>query len=110
MILETLNTTLNLATYLFAFTFMASDINVWGSLAYVGGGVAAIGCLGAGIGQGVIGGKAVEAIGRNPEAEAKVRTQMIISAAIAESGAIYSLVIAMILIFVVAGTGQPATT
>ncbi len=89
---------------------LVSEINVWGSLAYVGGGIAAIGCLGAGIGQGFIGGKSVESIARNPEAEARIRIQMIISAAIAESGAIYSLVIAMILLFVVAGNGQPAGT
>ncbi len=89
-----------------AFILLNTGNNIWGSTAFLGGGVAAIGCLGAGIGQGFVGGKAVEAISRNPEVENKVRTQYIISAAIAESGAIYSLVIAMICLFVVSGTGQ----
>lgn len=66
----------------------------------MGGGMAATGCIGSGIGQGFSAGKASEAIGRNPESMPKVRTIMIIGAAIAESGAIYSLLIAMILLFV----------
>ena len=66
----------------------------------VGAGTAATGCLGAGIGQGFSSGKACEAIGRNPEAIGKIRSTMIIGAAIAESGAIYSLLIAIILLFV----------
>ncbi len=89
---------------------LAVSTNVWGSIAYLGAGLAAIGCIGSGIGQGFIGGKSVEAIGRNPEVENKIRTQMIISAAITESGAIYALVIAIILMFVVAGDGKPTTT
>ncbi|MGH1411615.1 ATP synthase F0 subunit C [Mycoplasma sp. (ex Biomphalaria glabrata)] len=66
----------------------------------MGAGMATTGCLGAGIGQGFSAGKASEAIGRNPEAAPKVRTIMIIGAAIAESGAIYSLLTALILMFV----------
>lgn len=84
-------------------------VNVWGSLAYLGSGLAAIGCVGSGIGQGMIGAKSVEAIGRNPEVESKIRLQMIISAAITESGSIYALVIAIILAFVVPGDGKPTT-
>nr|WP_232017523.1 hypothetical protein [Mycoplasma mycoides] len=41
------------------------------------------------------------AIGRNPEMASKVTSTMIVSAGISESGAIYSLVIAILLIFVV---------
>lgn len=66
----------------------------------MGAGMATTGCLGAGIGQGFAAGKAAEAIGRNPESASKVRTIMIIGAAIAESGAIYSLLVAIILLFV----------
>jgi len=69
-------------------------------LKFLGAGVAAITCFGAGIGQGYAAGKAVEAIARNPEVESKVRTMFIIGAAISESGAIYGLVISLILIFV----------
>ncbi|MBI3577662.1 ATP synthase F0 subunit C [Candidatus Gottesmanbacteria bacterium] len=58
-----------------------------------------LGAIGPGIGIGIIGGKAVEAIGRNPEAESQVRTMMILGVAFAEAVAIYALVIALILKF-----------
>lgn len=66
----------------------------------MGAGMATTGCLGAGIGQGFNAGKACEAIGRNPESAKKVQTIFIVGAAIAESGAIYSLLVALILLFV----------
>ncbi|MEZ4571038.1 MAG: ATP synthase F0 subunit C [Thermomicrobiales bacterium] len=44
-------------------------------------------------------GGAMEALGRNPEAEGAVRTTLIIGAALAEAIAIYAFVIAIILIF-----------
>jgi len=49
---------------------------------------------------GLITAKAVEAIGRNPEATSDVRTSMILGMAFAEAIAIYSLVIALIIRFV----------
>jgi len=70
-------------------------------LKLLGAGVAAIAFVGSGVGQGMAASKAIEAIGRNPESEAKVRTFFIVGAAITESGAIYGLVVAMILLFVV---------
>lgn len=60
----------------------------------------AMGALGPGIGIGIIGGKAVEAIGRNPEASGKVQTPMILGMAFAEAIAIYCLVVALIVKFV----------
>ena len=48
---------------------------------------------------GMIGSKAVEALGRNPEAESAIRTTMILSLAFAEAIAIYALVVALILKF-----------
>lgn len=59
-----------------------------------------LGAIGPGIGIGLIGAKAVEAIGRNPEAAGKVQTPMILTAAFAEAVAIYSLVVALIIKFV----------
>ncbi|PJB18169.1 ATP synthase F0 subunit C [Candidatus Falkowbacteria bacterium CG_4_9_14_3_um_filter_38_19] len=53
-----------------------------------------IGALGPGIGVGLIGAKAMEAIGRNPEASGKVLVAMLLAAAFAEAIAIYALVIA----------------
>jgi F-type H+-transporting ATPase subunit c len=59
-----------------------------------------IGPVGAALAIGFIGGKAAEAIGRNPEAGAKIQTAMILTAAFAEAIAIYCLVVALILKFV----------
>jgi len=62
--------------------------------------VMGLGGIGPAIGEGMIGAKAMEAIGRNPEAADKVSSNMLIAMAVTESAAIYSLVIALILIFV----------
>ncbi len=53
-----------------------------------------VGAIGPGIGIGLIGMKAVEAIGRNPDAQAKVLPAMLLGMAFAEAIAIYALVIA----------------
>jgi len=58
-----------------------------------------LGALGPGIGIGIIGGKAVEALGRNPEAESTIRNTMILGIAFAEAVAIYALVISLIIKF-----------
>jgi F-type H+-transporting ATPase subunit c len=60
----------------------------------------AIGGLGPAIGIGMVAAKAVEAIGRNPDATSKIQTNMILGMAFAEAVAIYSLVIALIIKFV----------
>ena len=67
---------------------------------YIRVGLAMLGALGTGIGQGYAAGKASEAVARNPEAESKIRTMMIVGCAIAETAAIYSLIVAILLIFV----------
>ena len=59
-----------------------------------------LGALGPALGIGFIGAKAVEALGRNPEASSKIQTLAILSIAFAEAVAIYVLVIALILKFV----------
>lgn len=58
--------------------------------AALGAGLAAIG---AGIGIGKIGSAAMEAIGRQPEAADKVRTNMIIVAALIEGVALFAVVV-----------------
>lgn len=58
-----------------------------------------LGAIGPGIGIGVIGMGALQAIGRNPETENKVRTNMILAIAFAEAVAIYALVVALIIKF-----------
>jgi F-type H+-transporting ATPase subunit c len=57
------------------------------------------GAIGPGLGIGLAVRGAMEAIGRNPEAEGAVRTTMIIGAGLAEAVAIYAFVTALILIF-----------
>lgn len=70
-------------------------VNAVVSYAPVGKGLAiGLSAVGAGIGIGLIGGKAMEAIGRNPEATGKVLVPMLIASAFAEAVAIYGLVIA----------------
>lgn len=59
-----------------------------------------LGAIGPAIGIGLIAGKAVEAIGRNPEAASKIQTNMILGMAFAEAVAIYALVVALIIKFV----------
>ena len=56
-----------------------------------------IGAIGPGIGLGIIGGKAVEAVGRNPEVTGQIRTIMILDMAFTEAVAIYALVISLII-------------
>lgn len=53
--------------------------------------------IGPGIGVGLVGSKAMEAMGRNPEASGTVFLPMIIGMAFAEAIAIYGLVIAFLL-------------
>lgn len=66
----------------------------------IGAGLAMIAGLGVGVGQGIAAGKASEAVGRNPEAESKIRLMMIVGIALTETSVIYSLIIAFLLIFV----------
>ena len=62
-----------------------------------------IGAIGPGVGEGHAVANACEAIGRQPEAKSDVTSTMIMGCAIAESTGIYSLVIAILLIFVAPG-------
>ena len=57
----------------------------------------AIGGLGPAIGVGLIGAKAMEALGRNPEASGKLFVPMLLGMAFAEAIAVYSLVVAFTL-------------
>ena len=65
----------------------------------LGAGAAMIAGIGPGIGEGYCGGKAVEAIGRQPEASGAVTRTMIIGDAIAETTGIYALVVALLLLY-----------
>ena len=56
--------------------------------------VMAVGAIGPAIAVGLIGAKAMESIGRNPEAAGKILVPMLLACAFAEAIAIYALVIA----------------
>jgi F-type H+-transporting ATPase subunit c len=58
-----------------------------------------LGSIGPGLAIGLLGGKAMEAIGRNPEAAPKIQSAMILAIAFAEAIAIYALVISLIIKF-----------
>ncbi len=55
--------------------------------------------IGAGLGIGLLAGRAMEAMGRQPEAIAPIRTAMIIAAALIEGVAFFGLVICILLAF-----------
>jgi len=59
-----------------------------------------LGGIGPALGIGLLASKAMEAIGRNPEAAGKVQVPMLIAAGFAEAIAIYALVVALIIKFV----------
>ncbi len=59
-----------------------------------------LGAIGPAIAIGILAGKAMESIGRNPEAAPKIQTAMILAIAFAEAIAIYALVVALIIKFV----------
>ena len=64
-----------------------------GSIAALGAGLAVIGV---GIGIGLIGGRAMEAIARQPEATGKIQTNMIIAAALIEEAGLFGIVVALL--------------
>lgn len=68
--------------------------------AFIGAGIAMIGATGVGAGQGYAAGAAALAVSRNPEVKSQIMSTMIVGMAIAESAAIYSLIIAILLVFV----------
>ncbi len=59
-----------------------------------------VGAIGPALGIGRLASKAMEAIGRNPEAAPKIQTAMILAIAFTEAIAIYALVVALIIKFV----------
>ena len=65
-------------------------------ISVTGGLIIALGGVGPALGVGLIGMKAMEAIGRNPDAQAKILPAMLLGMAFAEAIAIYALVITFI--------------
>jgi len=71
------------------------------AIAKMGAGIGAgLAAIGAGVGIGRIGGSAVEAIARQPEAAGDIRSNMIVAAALIEGVAFFAIVICFLIIFV----------
>jgi ATP synthase, F0 subunit c len=67
----------------------------------IGAGIAVLTGIGAGIGIGIATAGATQAIARQPEAKGAINNSLILGCALAEATAIYGLVIAFLIIFVV---------
>jgi len=68
--------------------------------AYLGAAIAmGLGTIGPALGQGFIGMKACENIGKYPENSDQIRTTMLIAMGLTETSAIYALIISLLLIF-----------
>jgi len=59
-----------------------------------------LGAIGPGVGLGILIGKALEGIARQPEVSGDIRTNMFIGIGVTEAVALYAFVVALILIFV----------
>ena len=71
------------------------------ALKNIGAGLAiGLGAIGPAIGIGILAAKAMESLGRNPEAGGQIQQNMILAIAFAEAIAIYALVVAIIIKFV----------
>ena len=70
-------------------------------LAKLGAGIGAgIAAIGAGWGIGKIGGSAMEAIARQPEASSDIRSNMILAAALVEGVALFAVIVCVLCIFI----------
>jgi F-type H+-transporting ATPase subunit c len=70
--------------------------------AFLGAGLSmGLGAIGPGVGEGMAAAKACEAIGRNPKEAGLLTRTMLVGQAVSESTGIYSLVVALLLLFVV---------
>ena len=75
--------------------------NVGVGLAEIGAGIGAgLSAVGAGIGIGRIGGGAMEAIARQPEAIGDIRSNMIIAAALTEGVSFFAIIICVLILFI----------
>ncbi len=82
--------------------FAETSSNNLGLIA-IGAGLAV--CLGTGsaIGEGLVVSHAIDGMARNPEMSSKLRSTMILGVALTESTAIYALIVAVLIIFVLGG-------
>jgi len=65
----------------------------------LGAAIAVLAATGPSLGQGMAAAKAAEAVGRQPEAAGQIRSTMLIGSVVAETGGVYGLLVALILLF-----------
>ncbi len=76
-------------------------LEIGGNVSSMGGAIGAgLAALAAGVGIGKIGGSAVEAIARQPEASGDIRANMILAAALIEGVALFGVVVGLLTLFV----------
>lgn len=80
---------------------LAAELSVGTGLALIGAGLAVFTGFGSGLGEGNVAAHAMDAIGRNPEAAGKVRSNMILGIALAETTGIYGFAIAILILILV---------
>ena len=84
--------------------FLAEGLTTGDGLAVLGKGLGAALAVftgfGTALGQGGVAAKAVEAVGRQPEAVGAIRSTMIVGQAVAETTGIYGFITALVMIFV----------
>jgi F-type H+-transporting ATPase subunit c len=77
-------------------------VDIIKAAAFVGAGLSmGLGAIGPGVGEGMVAAKACEAIGKNPKEAGLLTRTMLVGQAVSESTGIYSLVVALLLLFVV---------
>ena len=74
--------------------------NTIGMKAVAAGLAVGIAAAGGGVGMGIIGGKATEGLSRQPEAEGKIRTMLMLGLVFIETAIIYALLVVILIIFV----------
>ena len=91
---------MNFMTVLMNFLAEAAAYNEFfkSGMAYIGAGIAVFTVVGAAIGEGNVAAKAVEAIGRQPEASGKITITMLIGQAVAETTGLYGFIVALMLL------------
>ena len=82
---------------------LATDANINLGLVAIGAGIAILAAGLSSIGEGWIACHAIDAMSRNPEQQGKMQSTMILAIALDESCAIYALIIAILIIFILGG-------
>ena len=89
---------ITLASEYFAMAYVEGLTHIIG-LSIIGATIAVLAGMSPSFVQGLAVGRAVEAVGRQPEAAGQIRSTMLIGCVVAETGGVYGLAVSMILIF-----------